>query len=107
MGFHLCRRIFVPFDSYAFQTPEAWNTDDQYRSLAYMRPLAIWAMQWALSYPKHAHKEIKREAIDDSLLRRHQAGFERVARLLKLPKEEGSRSLFQAVYDYTTKKIGL
>ncbi|XP_028086368.1 non-lysosomal glucosylceramidase isoform X2 [Camellia sinensis] len=92
---------------YAFQTPEAWNTDDQYRSLTYMRPLAIWAMQWALSYPKHAHKEIKREAIDDSLLRRHQAGFERVARLLKLPKEEGSRSLFQAVYDYTTKKIGL
>ncbi|KAI3935546.1 hypothetical protein MKW92_024010 [Papaver armeniacum] len=36
----------------SFQTPEAWDTDDRYRSLAYMRPLAIWAMQWALSPPK-------------------------------------------------------
>jgi len=33
---------------YWFQTPEAWNWKGDYRSLAYMRPLAIWAMQWAL-----------------------------------------------------------
>jgi len=33
---------------YWFQTPEAWNSKGNYRSLAYMRPLAIWAMQWAL-----------------------------------------------------------
>jgi non-lysosomal glucosylceramidase len=32
---------------YWFQMPEAWNTDGNYRALAYMRPLAIWAMQWA------------------------------------------------------------
>lgn len=32
---------------YWFQTPEAWNEDGNYRSLAYMRPLAIWAIQWA------------------------------------------------------------
>ncbi|KAG1353982.1 non-lysosomal glucosylceramidase [Cocos nucifera] len=37
---------------YWFQTPEAWTTDGHYRSLMYMRPLAIWAMQWALSPPK-------------------------------------------------------
>ncbi|XP_042394104.1 non-lysosomal glucosylceramidase-like [Zingiber officinale] len=37
---------------YWFQTPEAWTTDGHYRSLIYMRPLAIWAMQWALSPPK-------------------------------------------------------
>jgi hypothetical protein len=30
-----------------FQTPEAWDTKGRYRSAAYMRPLAIWAMQWA------------------------------------------------------------
>ncbi|KAG8089411.1 hypothetical protein GUJ93_ZPchr0011g27524 [Zizania palustris] len=41
---------------YSFQTPEAWNNDDEYRSLCYMRPLAIWAMQWALSTP-NLHKE--------------------------------------------------
>lgn len=30
-----------------FATPEAWNSMGDYRSLAYMRPLAIWAIQWA------------------------------------------------------------
>ncbi|MEE8566999.1 MAG: glycoside hydrolase family 116 protein, partial [Anaerolineales bacterium] len=32
---------------YWFQTPEAWDKNGNYRSLAYMRPLAIWAIQWA------------------------------------------------------------
>lgn len=32
---------------YWFQTPEAWDYMGDFRSLAYMRPLAIWAMQWA------------------------------------------------------------
>ncbi|KAL8601227.1 hypothetical protein ACOMHN_003033 [Nucella lapillus] len=31
-----------------FQTPEAYTTDHCYRSLGYMRPLAVWAMHWAL-----------------------------------------------------------
>ncbi|XP_076443638.1 non-lysosomal glucosylceramidase-like isoform X2 [Babylonia areolata] len=31
-----------------FQTPEAYTTDHCYRSLGYMRPLAVWAIQWAL-----------------------------------------------------------
>lgn len=35
---------------YWFQTPEAWNEDGDYRSNTYMRPLAIWAMQWALQH---------------------------------------------------------
>ncbi|GJP67013.1 hypothetical protein CLOP_g23882 [Closterium sp. NIES-67] len=34
---------------YWFQTPEGWDTDGRFRSLAYMRPLAIWAMHSALS----------------------------------------------------------
>ncbi|KAM3402855.1 hypothetical protein ACQJBY_006578 [Aegilops geniculata] len=37
---------------YWFQTPEAWTIDGHYRSLIYMRPLAIWAMQHALSPPR-------------------------------------------------------
>ncbi|GFS14377.1 non-lysosomal glucosylceramidase [Elysia marginata] len=31
-----------------FQTPEAYTVNKGYRSLAYMRPLAIWAIQWAV-----------------------------------------------------------
>lgn len=34
---------------YWFQTPEGWTVNGHYRSLSYMRPLAIWAMQCALS----------------------------------------------------------
>ncbi|KAL8486818.1 hypothetical protein ACS0TY_023492 [Phlomoides rotata] len=34
---------------YAFQTPEGWTIGGHFRSLIYMRPLAIWAMQFALS----------------------------------------------------------
>ncbi|GAQ85127.1 hypothetical protein KFL_002200120 [Klebsormidium nitens] len=36
---------------YWFQTPEAWTVDGRFRSLTYMRPLAIWAMQFALKPP--------------------------------------------------------
>lgn len=32
----------------AFQTPEALNKKNEYRSLGYMRPLSIWAIQYAL-----------------------------------------------------------
>ncbi|KAA8545442.1 hypothetical protein F0562_020226 [Nyssa sinensis] len=89
---------------YSFQTPESWNTDDEYRSLTYMRPLAIWAMQWALSRPKLVKQEMMPKVKEDSLFRQHD-GFSRIARLLKLAEEEGSRSLLQLVYDYTCKRI--
>ncbi len=32
---------------YWFATPEAWDERGDYRALAYMRPLCIWAIQWA------------------------------------------------------------
>ncbi|PRQ21613.1 putative glucosylceramidase [Rosa chinensis] len=89
---------------YSFQTPEAWNTNEEFRSLVYMRPLAIWAMQWALSRPKVLKQEPRSEVDQVSLLR-HEAGFARVAQLLKLPKEEASRSILQVVYDYTCRRM--
>lgn len=94
---------------FAFQTPEAWNTDDQYRSLCYMRPLAIWAMQWALAKPKLIKQEmtLAHEMNADPLYRRQDAGFTKVARILKLPKEDGPRSFLQAVYDLTCKRLPL
>jgi non-lysosomal glucosylceramidase len=33
---------------YWFQTPEAWDAQGNARAVCYMRPLAIWAMQWAI-----------------------------------------------------------
>jgi hypothetical protein len=33
---------------YWYATPEAWEQSGNYRSLGYMRPLSVWAMQWAL-----------------------------------------------------------
>ncbi|GAB2263290.1 hypothetical protein Droror1_Dr00004287 [Drosera rotundifolia] len=43
MGFETASGVYETVWSgkglgYAFQTPEGWNTDDQYRSLSYMRP---------------------------------------------------------------------
>ena len=32
----------------AYQTPEAFRKNRTYRSLAYMRPLSIWGMQYAI-----------------------------------------------------------
>lgn len=89
---------------YSFQTPEAWDIDGRYRSLAYMRPLAIWAMQWALTQPKKPKQQPKPDAKPESLLRQH-AGYTRVARLLKLPKEQDSRSILQTLFDYTCRKM--
>ncbi|KAJ6696525.1 BILE ACID BETA-GLUCOSIDASE-RELATED [Salix koriyanagi] len=90
---------------YSFQTPEGWNTTDQYRSLCYMRPLAIWAMQWALSRPNlhHHQQEMKLQVKEDSA---HHAGFAKVARFLRLPEAESSKSYFQSLFDYTTSKFG-
>lgn len=91
--------------SYSFQTPEAWDTNDQYRSLGYMRPLAIWAMQWALSTPKLCKTELRHEATEDQVYSSHHAGFAQVACFLKLPKEEAAESLLQVVYDLTCKRL--
>uniref|UniRef100_A0A7N0UTS9 Non-lysosomal glucosylceramidase n=1 Tax=Kalanchoe fedtschenkoi TaxID=63787 RepID=A0A7N0UTS9_KALFE len=92
---------------YAFQTPEAWNTEGQYRSLVYMRPLAIWAMQWALTHPtKHTPKEheTKPEVHPDYLLK-YQVSFSRVARLLRLSEAGDSRSIAQTAFEYACKKL--
>jgi non-lysosomal glucosylceramidase len=42
----VCRMTYDEL-GYWFQTPEAWTIDGDHRMLASMRPLAIWAMQWA------------------------------------------------------------
>ncbi|KAL5559867.1 hypothetical protein UlMin_036078 [Ulmus minor] len=85
---------------FSFQTPESWNTDEQYRSLCYMRPLAIWAMQWALTKPELTKPEMKLEGMDDHLYSRQHASFSRVTSLLKLPKEE-DKGFLQVLYDIT------
>lgn len=37
---------------YWFATPEGWEQNGNYRSLGYMRPLSIWAMQYAKEISK-------------------------------------------------------
>ncbi|WVZ95476.1 hypothetical protein U9M48_041237 [Paspalum notatum var. saurae] len=88
---------------FAFQTPEAWTEHGGYRSLHYMRPLGIWAMQWALS-PPELHKDLRVSATAawsspaDAAV--GQAQFEEVARMLKLPEEQRQpRGYLWAVYN--------
>lgn len=62
-----------------------------------MRPLAIWAMQWALSPPKlHKEIEIDETTIDGSL---NQGDFNKVANFLRLPQEKKSKSVLRVIYD--------
>ncbi|KAJ8760444.1 hypothetical protein K2173_015111 [Erythroxylum novogranatense] len=90
---------------YSFQMPEAWNTNDRYRSLCYMRPLAIWAMQWALSKPKLFKEEIQDvEMTEEAYLREH-AEFSKVACLLKLPNDDGSKGYLQLAYEFVSRML--
>ncbi|XP_066336867.1 uncharacterized protein [Miscanthus floridulus] len=82
---------------YSFQTPEAWNNDDEYRSLCYMRPLAIWAMQWALSNPK-LHNTPQADIPQDSFPK-NQFAYARITKLLQLPEDESSKSFLRVVYE--------
>ena len=43
-AYHVCYERY----GLAYQTPEAYFDDRRYRSLGYMRPLCIWAMQQSL-----------------------------------------------------------
>ncbi|XP_012077148.1 non-lysosomal glucosylceramidase isoform X2 [Jatropha curcas] len=86
---------------YSFQIPEGWNTDDQYRSICYMRPLAIWAMQWALSKPELFKEEMELDLTNESLYLKQNVGFSKVAHLLKLPDDDASKSLLQVAYEFT------
>ncbi|XP_065880820.1 uncharacterized protein [Euphorbia lathyris] len=90
---------------YSFQNPEAWNTDDQFRALCYMRPLAIWGMQWALSKPELFKTEMKHDLTDDTLYHRQNAAFSKVANILKLPDDTTHKSFFQIVFESTCKRF--
>ncbi|WVZ12129.1 hypothetical protein V8G54_016659 [Vigna mungo] len=90
---------------YSFQTPEAWTNKDEYRSLCYMRPLAIWAMQWELSRTKHAQHECISDMKEEDIMSKYHDGYSKVAHLLKVKEETDSRSLFQLMYDCTCKRM--
>lgn len=69
-----------------------------------MRPLAIWAMQWALTRPKPAKEEMKPEVNEEYLYRYH-VGFCKVARLPKVRDEKARKSLLQLLFDYTCRRM--
>jgi len=45
-------RVTYETKGYWFRTPEAWDEHGNFRAQLYMRPQAIWAMQWALDHRK-------------------------------------------------------
>ncbi|ESQ33419.1 hypothetical protein EUTSA_v10006714mg [Eutrema salsugineum] len=87
----------------SFQTPEAWTTTGEYRSLCYMRPLAIWGIQWAHTMPQPNKEQDQlfkhQEEVETSVLFEQHAGFIKVAHYLKTTKGKDHRSRFQAAYE--------
>ncbi|KAJ7567463.1 hypothetical protein O6H91_02G149200 [Diphasiastrum complanatum] len=87
---------------YWFQTPEGWSTDGHYRSLAYMRPLAIWAMQWALYPPKCMIGAPQVPTMHRGFSLQHHSVFLRVAEAFKhdpRPKMEKVVSILSGIYN--------
>ena len=68
-----------------------------------MRPLAIWAMQWALSPPK-LHKEQETDITEYDAAAQHNSSFSKVANFLKLP-EDTSKSVIRVVYEMTCNRL--
>lgn len=64
-----------------------------------MRPLAIWAMQWALSPPK-LHKEQETDITENDAASQQNSSFSKVANFLQLP-EDTSKSFIHVVYEIT------
>eukprot|EP00008_Paramoeba_atlantica_P003308 CAMPEP_0201477522 /NCGR_PEP_ID=MMETSP0151_2-20130828/2528_1 /ASSEMBLY_ACC=CAM_ASM_000257 /TAXON_ID=200890 /ORGANISM="Paramoeba atlantica, Strain 621/1 / CCAP 1560/9" /LENGTH=1132 /DNA_ID=CAMNT_0047858269 /DNA_START=73 /DNA_END=3471 /DNA_ORIENTATION=+ len=50
---------------YMYQTPEAWDVNCNYRAIGYMRPLAIWGMQYAWDH--FVSDELKEQLGDGTL----------------------------------------
>ncbi|KAF8668453.1 hypothetical protein HU200_052269 [Digitaria exilis] len=101
-GFGSVMNTFEFQNLYAFQTPEAWTEDGGYRSLHYMRPLGIWAMQWALS-PPELHKDLRSAAASEESSPGDAAigkdKFEKLASMLMLPEEKQPKGYLWAIYN--------
>lgn len=72
-----------------------------------MRPLAIWAMQWALEPPKLLtviKSDVDTNESDDHEFDEDDGGFMKVANLLKIP-EDTSRSVISVLYDIICNKF--
>lgn len=68
-----------------------------------MRPLAIWAMQWALSPPR-LHKD-ESEADWSGEIQTPRQAFSQIANFLKLPEEKASKSILRVIYDIAREKL--
>ncbi|CAN8290131.1 unnamed protein product [Cochlearia groenlandica] len=92
----------------SFQTPEAWTTNDEYRSLCYMRPLAIWGIQWAHTMPQTQEQPLRpKEEEETSALFQQHAGFTKVAHYLKIAKGNDHTSRLQSTYETFLKVLHL
>lgn len=75
-----------------------------------MRPLAIWAMQWALTKTSQKQGQLgfeqeKEQEPEPSSLMKHDIGFSRVSRLLKLPNEASPKGTLQTLFDYACRRL--
>ena len=88
-AYHTCYERY----GLAFQTPEAYFCDQRFRSLGYMRPLAIWSIQHAL---EKFHPEIVPETSKQAVAEEMQNGNgdilsgKRVIKEAKRKKSQGT-----------------
>lgn len=70
-----------------------------------MRPLGVWAMQWALS-PLELHLDLGPvPALADASFGQEQ--FEKVASMLRLPEEQQHKGRLRALYRVLRQMLGI
>ncbi|MCO5586103.1 hypothetical protein L7F22_040042 [Adiantum nelumboides] len=92
---------------YWFQTPEGWTVNGHYRSLAYMRPLSIWAMQSALDLCKSSNNAPKEPAMDKGCSFSSHVGLSALTGALgkvQKPQLENFRTCLRCLQDCVCKK---
>jgi non-lysosomal glucosylceramidase len=55
---------------YFFRTPEAYDEDGMYRASMYMRPTAIWSMEYAMELPKSNDSKAAMDFADSKIAKR-------------------------------------
>lgn len=90
---------------YWFQTPESWTVNGHYRSLAYMRPLSIWAMQCAFN-SKQCTVDATKDTEKGRSFSSHM-GFSAITEVfgkVQKPQMENIRTCLRCLHDCMCKK---
>ncbi|KAI0507801.1 hypothetical protein KFK09_013929 [Dendrobium nobile] len=70
-----------------------------------MNPFATRILGYYTLSPPKLHKELAVDTVGGDALMNHQMAFGKVAKLLRLPTEEASKSFLRVIYEITCSRL--